>query len=336
MAPAGIGLDVYRESRRFTGRSGRKLADRAHGLAVNARSTAMRITPLDVRKQEFKRGMRGYDADEVRAFLITLADEYEAVLVDNRQLRERMLELDEKLAEYRNLERTLRDTLMTAEKMTQEARETARKQGELLIEEARQRVENVLAEGRTQLSELRREALAVHREKETFLGRFQSMAEAQIQFIEAHRGDFKAMDSRLLDQTESTFWAQVQPEQTQPAHSVESAAQPFERPETNSEKISSVPRPIDVHDQWRDYAIEQAPKAPANEGTCIADVVNDAAGVAADQPATDESAAPDKDASGSENKVQWPWPPADESSESKALAALDEVSTQGSRDRAQP
>ena len=94
----------------------------------------MRITPLDVRKQEFKRGMRGFDCDEVRAFLTTLADEYEAVLVDNKQLRERVLEQDEKLAEYRNLEQTLRDTLMTAERVSQEARDNARKEGELLLQ----------------------------------------------------------------------------------------------------------------------------------------------------------------------------------------------------------
>ena len=46
----------------------------------------MRITPLDVRKQDFRKAVRGFDCDEVRAFLTTLADEYEAVLVDNKQI----------------------------------------------------------------------------------------------------------------------------------------------------------------------------------------------------------------------------------------------------------
>ena len=48
----------------------------------------MRITPLDVRKQEFRKAVRGYDSDEVRGFLATLAEEYEVVLVDNKNLRE--------------------------------------------------------------------------------------------------------------------------------------------------------------------------------------------------------------------------------------------------------
>ncbi len=206
----------------------------------------MRITPLDVRKQDFKRGMRGYDPDEVRAFLTTLADEYEAVLVDNKQLRERVLEQDEKLSEYRNLEKTLRDTLMTAERVTQEARETARRQGELLLEEARQRVAQVLAEGRARLDELRREALAVHREKETFLGRFRSLAEAQIQFVEAHRSDFQGLDGRLLDQ-------------------IDAAATPAPKAPTCEDHSGRASQPAlaaaydqQRHDQWRSYAIAQS------------------------------------------------------------------------------
>lgn len=213
----------------------------------------MRITPLDVRKQEFKRGMRGYDADEVRAFLTTLADEYEAVLVDNKQLRERVLEQDEKLAEYRNLERTLRDTLMTAERVAQEARETARKEGELVLAEARQRVQQVLADGRRQLDELRREALAVHREKESFLGRFRSLAEAQIQFVETHRSDFKPFDGRLLDRVDGGTPG--------PDATAENGDQqvPLGDRDDQAARLSPPPARSDSQqDQWRHYAIESA------------------------------------------------------------------------------
>ena len=243
----------------------------------------MRITPLDVRKQEFKRGMRGYDADEVRAFMLTLADEYEAVLVDNRQLRERMLEMDEKLAEYRNLERTLRDTLMTAERVAQEARETAHKQGDLLVEEARQRVDQVLAEGRTQLEELRREALALHREKEAFLGRFQSMAEAQIQFVAAHRSDFKGLDGRLLEKADLAAWSQAKPV----GHEMPPAGELSEQVQESSPPRAwapAGPRP-DVRDRWRDYAIERTPAAATAEVSRLAEAVNDAATDAPDEGA---------------------------------------------------
>lgn len=206
----------------------------------------MRITPLDVRKQEFKRGMRGYDNDEVRAFLANVADEYEAVLVDNKQLREKILEQDEKLTEFRNLEKALRDTLMTAEKVMQESKDNARRQGEVLIAEARQRAQETLAEGRTRLEDLRREALAIHREKDTFLARFRSLAEAQIQFCEAHRHDFRDLDGRLLERPAGPAAATVAP------------ASGFGPAAATNQGDAAV-------DAWRDYRTTSEPR-PALDG----------------------------------------------------------------------
>jgi len=230
----------------------------------------MRITPLDVRKQEFKRGMRGYDSDEVRAFLTNLADEYEAVLLDNKQLRERVVEQDEKLAEYRNLERTLRDTLMTAERVTQEARDTARKQGELLLQEARQRVEQVLADGRTRLNDLRREALAVHREKEAYLGRFRSLAEAQIQFVESHRRDFHDLDGRLLEQADAV-----------PAPA---ATRGPDQSTFKPEGTAPTARVDSLRDEWREYAIAAREAERAAESARIARAVQQADATAEARP----------------------------------------------------
>ena len=238
----------------------------------------MRITPLDVRKQEFKRGMRGYDNYEVRAFLSTLADEYEAVLVDNKQLRERVLEQDEKLAEYRNLEQTLRDTLMTAERVTQDAKETARREGKVLVQEAKQRVQQVLAEAREQLNEMRREALAVHREKEAYLGRFRSLAEAQIHFVEQHHSDFQDLDGRLLEQADAMPSREPQGPITG-------------QPETSAAEISAPAARLDGgRDQWREYAIESGEeddKIEPTDAEHIAEVVQEV-----DQPAPSPSPVP--------------------------------------------
>ena len=74
----------------------------------------MRITPLDIRKQEFRKTMRGLDADEVYAFLTTVADEYEAVLSDNKKLREMIVNLEDRLREFKDYEKNLRNTLLTA------------------------------------------------------------------------------------------------------------------------------------------------------------------------------------------------------------------------------
>jgi cell division initiation protein len=157
----------------------------------------MRITPLDVRKQEFRKAVRGFDCDEVRAFLSTLADEYETVLVDNKQIREMIMEQEDKIQEYQGMERNLRDTLMTAERVMQETRDNASKKGDLIVKDAEMKARQVLEECRMRTEELRREIMTLRQEKESYLGRFKSLAAAQIKFVETHENDFEDLDKRL-------------------------------------------------------------------------------------------------------------------------------------------
>jgi len=159
----------------------------------------MRITPLDARKQDFGQAMRGYDCDEVQAFLTTLADEYEAVLVDNKMIRERVMEQETKLSEYLGMERNLRDTLLTAERVMSETKETASREGDLILKDAEMKARGIMEECRMRTEELRREIVGLRKEKETYLARFKSLAEAQIQFVESHKSDFEDLDRRLAD-----------------------------------------------------------------------------------------------------------------------------------------
>ncbi|MCK9995171.1 MAG: DivIVA domain-containing protein [Candidatus Krumholzibacteria bacterium] len=163
----------------------------------------MRITPLDVRKQEFRKAVRGFDCDEVRAFLSTLADEYETVLVDNKQIRELIMEQEDKIQEYQGMERNLRDTLMTAERVMKETRDNASKKGELIVKDAEMQAQRILEECRLRTEELRREIVVLRKEKESYLVRFKNLAQAQIQFVETHESDFEDLDNRLTNIVDS-------------------------------------------------------------------------------------------------------------------------------------
>ena len=72
----------------------------------------MKLTPLDIRHKEFKRGMRGYVDGEVDEFLDEVADEFERLFKENIELTERGEALQEKLDQYRNLEETLQNNGM--------------------------------------------------------------------------------------------------------------------------------------------------------------------------------------------------------------------------------
>jgi cell division initiation protein len=157
----------------------------------------MRITPLDVRKQEFRRIMRGLDSDEVYAFLATVADEYEAVLNDNKALRERLLELDDKVQEYRSIERTLRDTLLTAERVTVESKDNARREASLIVKEAQLEAERALRNITSEAARLRQEVQRLRSQRDGYLAKMKVVAESHVKFIESAENDFRAEDEAL-------------------------------------------------------------------------------------------------------------------------------------------
>ncbi|HXV14022.1 MAG TPA: DivIVA domain-containing protein, partial [Candidatus Krumholzibacteria bacterium] len=154
----------------------------------------MRITPLDVRKQEFRKAMRGLDGDEVYAFLSTVADEYEAVLNDNKALRERLLELDDKVQEYRTIERTLRDTLLTAERVTVEAKDNARREATLIVKEAQLEAQKALRDITTEGARLRQEVQRLRSQRDAYIAKMKVVAESHVKFIESAARDFHVED----------------------------------------------------------------------------------------------------------------------------------------------
>ncbi|MEM7248477.1 MAG: DivIVA domain-containing protein [Acidobacteriota bacterium] len=113
----------------------------------------MRITPLDIQKHRFRRVLRGYDQREVRTFLTSFAEQYELVVRENHQLREELAALKARLREHEEKERLLQDTLLTARAAADEVRESARREGEVLIKEAELKAESALETARRRVAE---------------------------------------------------------------------------------------------------------------------------------------------------------------------------------------
>ena len=80
----------------------------------------MKLTPLDIRKQEFKKVLRGYDTVEVDTFMDMMANEFEEVLRLQKEMRDRVIELEVQLKDYRQIEKSLQQTLLQASHILQE------------------------------------------------------------------------------------------------------------------------------------------------------------------------------------------------------------------------
>jgi cell division initiation protein len=104
----------------------------------------MKITPLDVSQKQFRRVLRGYDRHEVEAFLSLVSSELEEAVKEVNALRQETRRKDETITELRGRERALQETLISAQKASEEIRESARKEAEITISEAELQAEKIV------------------------------------------------------------------------------------------------------------------------------------------------------------------------------------------------
>lgn len=106
----------------------------------------MRITPLDIQQKQFPMKFRGFDVEEVYAFLEVIREEMEELLRENANLKENVQRAEVQVREFKEMESTLRETLMTAQQMVEDYKINARKEAELVLREAEMRADSMIKE----------------------------------------------------------------------------------------------------------------------------------------------------------------------------------------------
>src|ERR1044072_2246097 len=96
----------------------------------------MNLTPLDIQRQTFSRALKGYNTDEIRAYLQLIAEEIERLLKDVDRLTRENGMLREELDEHNARERILKDTLLSAQKVSEDVKANAQKEAELIVTDA--------------------------------------------------------------------------------------------------------------------------------------------------------------------------------------------------------
>ncbi len=129
--------------------------------AANAGTTpperVMRIAPLDLRQQRFKKAVRGFDPTEVVAFLTEAADDYEHALREIDRLRHDLARMEALLTEHREREANLRNTLLTAQRLADDMKEAAQNEAKMIIREAQGRADLLLQKAQVRLDEVERD-----------------------------------------------------------------------------------------------------------------------------------------------------------------------------------
>ncbi len=109
----------------------------------------MKITPLEIRQKTFEKNFRGYEKDEVHAFLLTLSQEWERLMDENKELRIKLETTEREVGKLREVESSLFKTLKTAEDTGASVIDQARKAAELHLKESQLRAEALLNEAKS-------------------------------------------------------------------------------------------------------------------------------------------------------------------------------------------
>lgn len=116
----------------------------AQRRSVSQGEIRLKLTPLDIQKHTFSQRLRGVDPVEVEGFLQLVSEDYEALMRERDQLSDRARDLEERVKELGLKEKTLQDTLVMAQTLSDDLKKTAMREAEVRVSEAELQAEKVL------------------------------------------------------------------------------------------------------------------------------------------------------------------------------------------------
>lgn len=141
----------------------------------------MKLTPMDINNKEFKRGLRGYNPEEVDEFLDEVVENYEELYKDNSKLREKVASLTEQLEHYSKIENTIQNTLVLAQNAADQAKSSAEKEAELVIKNANETAQRIVDKAHADVIQINDEYDRVKQEFIKFRAKFRNFINTQLE-----------------------------------------------------------------------------------------------------------------------------------------------------------
>jgi cell division initiation protein len=161
----------------------------------------MKITALDIRQKQFKAALRGHDPREVEAFLDLVASEFEEVVKENIALKEDQRRKQQRLDEYHEREKTLQETMVTAQRISEDMKAAAKKEAELVISEAELQAERIVADANRKLVQIVDDINELKRQRVQFEAQVRGVIEGHLKLLEV----FKSSPAQVKIEENVTF-----------------------------------------------------------------------------------------------------------------------------------
>lgn len=150
----------------------------------------MKITAMDIVSKEFKRGLRGYNVDEVDEHLENVSEEYEIMYKENSILREKSAFLEEKLEHHVKIESTIQNTLVLAQNAAEQSKISAQKEAESIIRNANDSAQRILDKANDSVIKINDEYEKTKQEFAIFRTKFRSFMNCQIEIFDGLENDY--------------------------------------------------------------------------------------------------------------------------------------------------
>lgn len=144
----------------------------------------MKLTALEIKQQKFDKSLRGYDSDEVQAFLNTVASEWEHLVSRNRELEQKISSLEDKLKHYERVEQALHETLQTAKESAEHKLNGAREEADNMVKKAEMEANNIVREAQQQRQLIRQDIIRLADKREDIISNIRSYLDRAQQVLD--------------------------------------------------------------------------------------------------------------------------------------------------------
>ena len=168
----------------------------------------LKLSPIEIRKQEFKKSMRGYDTVEIDTFIELVANEYENLIKENENLNKQVITMETELKHFKENEKTLKQTLYKVQETSQLSKENSEREATLIKKEADLHAAQITDKARAEMHRMKEEMVALKQQKASFVARLRHLLSSQMELIEVLSVDDEDVGS-LRDRTKKGNSAQL-------------------------------------------------------------------------------------------------------------------------------
>lgn len=174
------------------------------------------LTPQDIENKVFKKSLRGYDIEEVEAFMQEISESYENLYKENLAANDRIAMLSDAVRQYKSMEDTLQNALSVAEQDGEDMRKSAHTQAEGILKEAENQAAKIIHHSEQEVARVTYQYEQMKRSVEVFRAKVVSLLDAQLEIIKDYSDIL--VDDETLHEAKAVYEETLQKTDRKPKH----------------------------------------------------------------------------------------------------------------------